>query len=150
VDQSTLDSYATSVATGRSSVNAALSALTSAQTAQKNAAAALDNAQKTLALKKAGPVQADIDAQAAVVAAAQADVQNAQAQLSKTRITAPFTGVVTNVDAEVGKIVSPTAPMSVLRRTSSPSIPPRRSRAAFRPTRRRCSSRRPTSASVRA
>jgi multidrug efflux pump subunit AcrA (membrane-fusion protein) len=107
--QATLDSYASSVATGRSSVNSALTGLTSAQTAQKNTVSALDNAKKTLALKQAGPVQADIDAQAAVVAAAQADVQNAQAQLGKTRIVAPFSGIVTDVEAEVGKIVSPNA-----------------------------------------
>jgi HlyD family secretion protein len=110
VTQATLDSYAASVATGRSSLNGALTALTSAQTAQKNATSALESAKRTLTLRQAGPVQADIDAQAAVVAAAQADVQNAQAQLSKSRIVAPFTGVVTNVDAEVGKIVSPNTP----------------------------------------
>jgi HlyD family secretion protein len=108
--QANIDSYATSIATGRSSVNSAQTGLTSAQTAQKNAVAALDNAKKTLALKQAGPVQADIDAQAAVVAAAQADVQNAQAQLSKTRIVAPFSGIVTSVEAEAGKIVSPNTP----------------------------------------
>jgi HlyD family secretion protein len=110
ISQTTLDSYITAVATGRTNVSTASAALTTAVTAQKNAAAALESSRRTLALKKAGTVQADIDAQAAQVKSAEADVASSRAMLAKTRITAPFAGVVTRVDAKIGKIVSPNTP----------------------------------------
>lgn len=89
----TLASYATTLATARANVNIAATALTSA-------ISGLADAQKTLTLDQAGPTAAD-------VAAAQAEVQNAKAQLAKTRVVAPFTGVVTRMDAKTGEIVSP-------------------------------------------
>lgn len=89
----TISSYATALATARTNVNSATIALTSA-------AAALTDAQKTLTLDQAGPTAAD-------VAAAQAEVDNARANLTKTRVVAPFSGVVTRMDAKVGEIVSP-------------------------------------------
>lgn len=110
VTQATLDTYSSAVSTARTSVNTAISSLTSAVTAQKAAAAALDAAQKTLTLKKAGSLPEDIDAQAAQVKAAEADIANVQSMLSRTLIVAPFTGVITKVDTKVGKIVSPNSP----------------------------------------
>ncbi|MBI5644643.1 efflux RND transporter periplasmic adaptor subunit [Candidatus Kaiserbacteria bacterium] len=106
VSQTSINGYVADINAARSSVNATLSALTSTVTAQKNATAQLDASLKNLALKKAGSVQADIDAQAARVRAAEADVANGRAQLSKTLIVAPFTGIVTDVDAKVGAIAS--------------------------------------------
>ena len=110
ISQTTLDAYTADVATARANVSTVSSALTSAVTAQRNAQSALESSRRTLALKKAGTVQADIDAQAAQVKAAEADVENARSQLTKTVIRAPFTGVVTKVDAKAGKIVSPNTP----------------------------------------
>lgn len=91
----TLSSYATALATARTNVNTANTALT-------NALSALTSAQKTLELNRAGAIAPDISA-------ARAQVTNAQALLAKTRIVAPFSGVVTRMDAKVGEIVSPTA-----------------------------------------
>ncbi len=96
----TLASYSATLATARANVNAAATALT-------GAAATLDAARSTLALKQAGPTSDDIAAKQAAVAVAQADVENAQATLEKTRVVAPFRGVVTRMDAKVGEIVSP-------------------------------------------
>ena len=110
ITQATINTYITSVATGRSNVNTAATALTSAVSAQKAAAAKLATDQKTLALKKAGSTQEDISAQEARVASARADVQNAQAQLGKTLVVAPFDGIITRMDAKVGEIISPTTP----------------------------------------
>lgn len=90
----TLSSYATTLATARTNVNDAAKALTNAQSA-------LTDAQKTLALDQAGSTASDI-------AAAQAEVQNAQAAFAKTRVVAPFSGIITRMDAKVGEIVSPT------------------------------------------
>ncbi|MHB1086602.1 MAG: efflux RND transporter periplasmic adaptor subunit, partial [Minisyncoccota bacterium] len=110
VSQSTLDTYATNVATARANVSTVSSAITSAVTALRNAESGLNASKKTLALKQAGTVQADIDAQAAQVKSAEADVANARSQIAKTVITAPFTGVITSIDAKAGKIVSPNTP----------------------------------------
>lgn len=96
----TLSSYATSLATARTNVN------TSGTTLAANLTA-LDSAQKSLALKQAGSTTDDIAAQQAAVVAAQADVRNAQAAFGKTRVVAPFDGIVTRMDAKVGAIVSP-------------------------------------------
>lgn len=107
ISQATLNAYASDIASSRAAVNAAASALTSAITAQRAAAASLDSARKNLALKRAGAVQADIDAQEAQVLAAKADVESARVQLAKTQIVAPFTGTVTAVEAKPGKVVAP-------------------------------------------
>lgn len=89
----TLSSYVTTLAVARTSVNAAATTLTANN-------AALVGAQKSLALKQAGPTS---DA----VAAQEAMVRSAQAMLTKTLVVAPFSGVVTRMDAKVGEIVSP-------------------------------------------
>ncbi|OGG79939.1 hypothetical protein A3A39_00965, partial [Candidatus Kaiserbacteria bacterium RIFCSPLOWO2_01_FULL_54_13] len=106
VTQSMIDGYIVDVASARSSIHTAGSALTSAVTAHKDASAALETAKKNLALKKAGTVQADIDAQEAQVKASEADLANARAQLSKTIMRAPFAGIVTKMDLKVGSIAS--------------------------------------------
>lgn len=107
VTSSTISGYITSVAVARGNVDTAQSALTSAITAQANAASALEKDKKSLALEQAGSTREDIDGQKAQVAAAQANVQSAQAQLQKTLVVAPLSGTVTKMDAKVGEIVSP-------------------------------------------
>lgn len=102
----TIDEWIASIATGRSAIETASGALTNAQSADRAATTALITAQKNLALAQAGASREDIDAQKAVIVAAQADVSAAQAQLGKTIITAPFSGVVTNTNAKVGSIAS--------------------------------------------
>ncbi len=107
-NRTTIAGYIADMSTARSSVNSALSTLTSAITAERAAASTLDRNQKTLLLQKAGPTGSDIDEQEAQVRSAAADVQSAQAQLDKTIIRAPFTGVITTMDVKVGEISSPT------------------------------------------
>lgn len=113
----TLPSGIASVAALKAAISAAI---TEANAAQASATAARSSiasqailAQQLaaqLALTIAGPKQQDIDAQTAQVAVAQAQVADAQAQAAKTLITAPFGGVITNVNAKVGQIVSPNTP----------------------------------------
>ncbi|MBI5004521.1 efflux RND transporter periplasmic adaptor subunit [Candidatus Kaiserbacteria bacterium] len=110
VNQATINTYTSDIATARTTINTSIAAINTALTAQKAAVSALDSARKSLALKKAGSTPADIAVQAAQVQAAQADIENAQAQLTKSRITAPFSGVITKMDAKVGQIVSPNVP----------------------------------------
>ncbi len=104
ITASIIASWLTDVSTARTNVNGAMDTLTSAVTAQKNAAATLQKDEKKVALDKAGSAESDIDAQQAKVKAAQADLQGAQAQFGKTLIVAPFSGVVTKVDVKEGEI----------------------------------------------
>jgi len=108
--QSAIQGYISNVTTARTTINTAISTLNSAVTAQTSAMASLNSANKNFKLLQAGTSQTDIDAQAALVAGAEADLQSAQALLDKTRIVAPFSGVITKVDAKVGQIVSPNTP----------------------------------------
>jgi RND family efflux transporter MFP subunit len=90
-------------------VNTAIATLTSGVTAQKAASATLIKDQKDLILKKAGTTKSDVDAQLASVAAARADVARAKAELAKTIIAAPFSGVITKMDVKIGEVASPNA-----------------------------------------
>lgn len=106
VSESDIAGYITDIAASRSSLNATISSLTSAITSEKNAQAGLEVAKKNLALEQVGGSTEDVAAQAARVKAAEADLASARAQLGKTLITAPFSGTITTVDAEVGESVS--------------------------------------------
>ena len=106
ITQSEIDAFITDISAARTSVNTKISALTSAYTSFKSAQATLDAANRNLALKKSGTTQVDINAQAAQVKVAEADLANARSQLSRTLVVAPFTGVVTKMGAKVGSIAS--------------------------------------------
>jgi HlyD family secretion protein len=101
VTASTLSSYGTTLASARTSANSASTELSTDR-------ATLVSAKATLALKEAGATAEAIRASEATVAAAQADVEQAISALVKTRVVAPFTGIVTRMDAKVGEIISPT------------------------------------------
>lgn len=89
----TLSTYGTSLAAARSAVNGAATALS-------GDLSALTNAQSTLALDQAGATASDI-------AVAEAGVTSARAALVKTQVVAPFSGLVTRMDAKTGEITSP-------------------------------------------
>src|SRR3989338_474719 len=97
VSQTTVDAYKAAILAGRTNVTTALDTLTTSE--EK-----LRTAQSKLALKKAGTVQEQIDAQAAEVDAANASVMNLHAQLAKTVIRSPISGVITRQDAHAGEI----------------------------------------------
>lgn len=67
----------------------------------------LTRAENNLSLTTEGPRSEQIAAQQAAVAQASAGVQAAQARLDKKVIRAPFAGVVSELDADVGELVSP-------------------------------------------
>jgi HlyD family secretion protein len=70
-----------------------------------------DQAAQAFQLLQIGPRPERIDAQRAAVAAAQATVQQINAMLGNAVIRAPFDGVVTVKDREIGETVSPGAPV---------------------------------------
>lgn len=111
VTATNLATYVVDIGTARTSLSSSNTSISTSVTAQRNAVASLEAAKKNLSLKQAGPVQADVDAQAAQVRSAEADLANAKLLLGKALIIAPFTGVITTMDAKVGAIVGPSTPL---------------------------------------
>lgn len=107
VSATSIADWTSDVATARTTISTSATALTSAVTTEKAAAATLEKDKRNLALTKAGATEADINTQAAQVRSAEADVIYARAQLAKTIIQAPFSGIVTHMDVDAGEIVSP-------------------------------------------
>jgi HlyD family secretion protein len=68
-------------------------------------------AQRELDQLLAGPTQAEIDSAQIAVEQAQAQLEDAETAYNRTVLTAPFDGVVSAVDVEVGALVSPGLPV---------------------------------------
>lgn len=114
VSLTTLQSYQSSITTARTNVSASLSALNAAASGEQTAESALASAQSQYALKQAGALPTDIQAQEAAVAAARANVELATANLSKTVIRAPISGTVARNEAHLGETVAPGVPLITL------------------------------------
>jgi HlyD family secretion protein len=112
---STLVSYKAYVVTARTEVNAAVTALVTAENAETSA-------QNTLMLAQAGSTPQAIAAQQAVVLQAQAAVTSAQVALQNAELVAPFSGTVNDLTATVGLVVAPGAPMLTLTNSSGLKI----------------------------
>lgn len=67
----------------------------------------LQQAENNLSLATEGPRSEQVKAQEAAVAQAAAGVQSAESRLAKKVIRAPFAGTVSELDADVGELVSP-------------------------------------------
>jgi len=78
----------------------------SAESAVVSAQNTLDSAKSELELKKAGNVSEEIIAQKARVESAKATVENYKAQIVKTILRAPISGMVIKQDAKVGEVIS--------------------------------------------
>lgn len=96
----TIQTYQSNIATARSAVSGSLAALIAANNT-------LLNVKSQLALKQAGATPQDLEAQIAQVAAAEANVHAAEAEMSKAVIRAPIGGVITKNDAHVGGTATP-------------------------------------------
>ena len=88
-------------------VNAGAQEVASAISAEQSAEANWSSARDSLTLVKSGSTIQDINAQLATIKVAEADIASAEAMLSKTNIVAPFSGIVTKMDARVGEVISP-------------------------------------------
>lgn len=105
--QSAISGWISSVAAGRTAVNAAITALNSTIILEQTTAAALDRDTKTLALEQAGSTQSSLAAGQAGVAQAKAQVAAIEAQLSQSVLVAPVRGTVTQVTGDVGETITP-------------------------------------------
>ncbi len=107
----TLVGYKANIVAARTEVGAAITTLTGAESA-------LTSSQGQLALAVAGATPQDIEAQKAAVAQAQAQVTSAQVAVDHSAIVAPFAGIVRNVTAKVGQVVTPGVPVLSLTNNS--------------------------------
>lgn len=87
-----------------------------------NAQASLNQAQAQLEETTSGSRPEDIAAAAAAVGAAEAKVAATQTQIEEATIRAPFDGVITQIYATVGAIVTPTTTASSTASATSSSI----------------------------
>lgn len=106
ISSTTITSYKTTASAARTSVLSTLTSISTARSTLNSAENALTIAQKNEAQGVTGAQQEDISAAEAQVESAQASLAQAVAQLEKTRVRAPVTGVVTILTVEPGDFVS--------------------------------------------
>lgn len=111
LSQTLIDSYKADVSSARTNVNTATSNVLTSEEKLSTANSNLFLTNEELLLKKAGATIEAIAAQEAVVSQAEAGVRSARAELSKTILRSPISGVVTKQDARVGEIVSMNTPL---------------------------------------
>lgn len=99
------DSWKTEVATGRTSVNAAINNITLADGELQTAKSNLALAQQQLVLGRAGSTPEEIAAQEAQVEKSKSNAENYRVQFEKTILRSPIKGVVTNVVPKIGELV---------------------------------------------
>ncbi len=92
-------------------VNAASQEATGAANTETAADAAWSSAGDSLALAQAGSQSQDIEAQKDAVLQAQAEIDNAQIAIDHATIVAPFSGIVRNVIAKSGMVISANVPV---------------------------------------
>lgn len=105
-----LDTYTSAVNIGRNNINTAAADLTDKQQTIEGQKTTIEKIQAELNLLYAGALPEQIDAQAAQVEQAKANIQYARAQLEKTYLRAPFNGTVTRTVYSVGETVSADEP----------------------------------------
>lgn len=101
-----IDGYKTDVSTARTNINTAKTNLLSAEEKFRLAESNLLIAENELLLKEAGATADEILIQKSKIKSAKANVDNIEAQISKTVILSPISGIVTKQDLKVGEIVS--------------------------------------------
>lgn len=104
--QTTIDGWRSDIAAARTNINSAIGAITSGDEKLRSAEAALALADQELILAQTGPTEEEIRIQEALLEQAEASVRNYQAQIAKTVIVTPISGIVTRQDAKFGEIVS--------------------------------------------
>jgi RND family efflux transporter MFP subunit len=99
-----LSEWKSDISQARTSLNTAITSIFSAEDKVKAARAEYSVNNKQLHLDKAGSVEEQIEAQNAELTQAQAHVAGIQADLAKTYIRSPISGIITKQDAKIGEI----------------------------------------------
>jgi len=103
--------WKTDTSTARLAIDNAISNLSSSVTLYKNTQSELLIKQNNLKLEQAGATNEDIEQAITQIKSAQASLLNTKAMLAKTLITAPFSGIITKIDAKVGEVASSNLPL---------------------------------------
>ncbi len=101
--QSLVDNYKASVLSARASLNSIAASLTMTEQNYNASKSGLDKATQQLALKRDGSTEEQLAAGQARVQSAAAQVESANGVLAKTMIVAPFDGIITKMDAKTGE-----------------------------------------------
>jgi HlyD family secretion protein len=101
-----LNTYRTTLSTVKTSMTTLFSSLTAKRATLVTAKNAYNQTKRDLELSKAGTDPYVLNAQSALVSQAEASVAQARATLAKTIITAPFSGVISDVDLSIGETVT--------------------------------------------
>ena len=105
-----IDTYKYNVNLARTNVNTVATNITNQGQLISSQKLTIDRIEKELNLQLAGSTAEEIQTQEALVKQAQANAQNAEAQLEKTILRAPFNGIITRQNAELGQIISQNNP----------------------------------------
>lgn len=100
--------YRSDISTARQSVNTAIQTLNTTISTYRNNQSALVRVEEQLKLAQQGSTAEEITAQRAQTQGAAAGVSSATASLNKTRLIAPFDGIITRVAYKTGESVSQT------------------------------------------
>lgn len=107
-------SYLTNQNTYKAVVDARVVAISNAENAVRTAEATVAQSQASLDQVSGQTRSEKIEAQQALVKQMEAGVAVASSQLDNLTLTAPFTGIVTKVDLEVGQVVNAGTPVTAL------------------------------------
>jgi HlyD family secretion protein len=111
ITQAIIDGYKSDVSTARTNINIAISLIDGAEQASRVAAANVSLEKSNLALKEAPTEVNTVSAQEAVVAQIRASVRSLQAEVEKTLLRSPISGIIIKQDVKSGEIVSPNTPL---------------------------------------
>jgi len=106
ITQTTINLYRTDITTARTNIDTANTNLLTVGSALQANESSLVLAEQELLLKEAGSTDEQIATQEALVKGANANLGSIQAKLNKTIIKAPFSGIVTKKEVEVGEVIS--------------------------------------------
>ena len=120
--QSSIAASQTAVGALRDTINTQILSLQGLEQQIKTDELAVQSAQNALDELNAGATVQDIEAAQAAVLAAQAQVQNVDAQIHNALIVAPYSGVVSSVQVKVDDIVAPNTVAVTLNPLSSLQI----------------------------
>ncbi len=105
LSDSSVSSYRTKISTARDNVNTILSSLNSLEQSIALKSVTLSRKQNELDQLLSGATEEKVSVQEATVEKMEANVENIRAQIEKGILRAPFSGMVTKVDGEIGEIV---------------------------------------------
>lgn len=111
VNQSVYESYQTSITSARTAINTARTDISTAYTTYTTASATLSLALRDLELSVAGASNEAILAQEALVGSAISGVETARERYAETKLSAPFSGIISRVYKVEGETVSPYEPV---------------------------------------